>query len=149
MMLSKYFSLDEMLISQEAVRWGIPMTPTSEVKSNLRALCFNVLDPLREQLDLPIHVSSGFRPVELNRRIKGAATSQHCKGEAADIHVNGMTPLKLAQLIAGMGLPYDQLIMEFGQWVHVSHKRGGPQRTQQLTAHRVDGAVHYFPGIHD
>jgi hypothetical protein len=149
MMLSRYFSLDEMLISQEAVRKGISMTPDSEIKSNLRALCFNVLDPLRLQVDVPIFVSSGYRPPVLNRMIGGAATSQHCKGEAADIHVHGMTPLQVANLIASMKLPYDQLIMEFGQWVHVSHKRTGPQRMMQLTAHRVDGVAHYFPGLHE
>lgn len=149
MMLSRYFSLDEMLVSQMAARKGIDMTPTADIKSNLRALCFNVLDPLRLEIGQPIHVSSGYRPPALNRAIGGASTSQHCKGEAADINVAGWTPLRLALLIESMKLPYDQIIMEFGQWVHVSHKRLGPQRGQPLTAHRVNGEAHYFPGLHE
>lgn len=148
-MLSRYFSLDEMLVSQAAARKGIDMTPSGDIKSNLRALCFNVLDPLRLAVGQPIIVSSGYRPPALNRLIGGASTSQHCKGEAADINVHGMAPLALARLLVSIGVPYDQVIMEFGQWVHVSHKRAGPQRAQQLTAHRVNGEAHYFPGLHD
>ncbi len=147
--ISRYFSLEEMLVSQTAVRKGIDMTPPPNVRVALRALCNSVLDPLREEVGQPIIVTSGFRPVRLNTLIGGSKTSQHCLGEAADIHVRGWTPLQLARLIVTLRLPFDQVIMEFGEWVHVSHKAFGAQRGQQLTARRTSAGVHYLSGLQD
>lgn len=145
--LSRHFSLEEMIVSDTAARKGIDMTPPPVVRVSLRALCSSILDPLREEVGQPIIVTSGYRPVKLNTLIGGSNTSQHCLGEAADIHVRGWKPLDLAKLIVSMELPYDQLIMEFGQWVHVSHKAFHPQRKEQLTARRNSSGVHYLPGL--
>jgi hypothetical protein len=147
--LSRFFTLEEMLVSQTAIRKGIDMTPPPNVKVALRALCNSVLDPLREEIGQPIIVSSGFRPVKLNTLIGGSRTSQHCLGEAADINVRGWKPIDLAHLIVNLKLPFDQVIMEFGQWVHVSHKAFGSQRGQALTARRTSAGVHYLPGLLD
>lgn len=147
--LSRHFSLEEMLVSQTAARRGIDMTPPLSVRTSLRSLCYCILDPLRDALGVPIIVSSGYRPVQLNTLIGGVASSQHCKGEAADINVHGMTPLQLAERIVQLQLPFDQLIMEFGEWVHVSHKPFGNQRGEALTAKRVNGAAHYLPGLYN
>lgn len=146
--ISTYFNLEEFLVSQTAARWGIDMTPTATVKIALTALAMTVLDPLRQRAGKPIIVTSGYRPHALNARIGGASSSQHCVGEAADIHIQHMSPYTLAQMIIAAKLPFDQLILEFGQWVHVSHKPAGPQRGEVLTAKRIDGKAIYTPGLH-
>src|SRR5690606_28476100 len=84
---------------------------------------------LRDALGTPVLVNSGFRSAAVNKAVGGAATSQHRLGQAADIRVNGMTSAQLARRIAELGLPFDQLIEEFGRWVHVSY---GPRHRRQI-----------------
>lgn len=152
--LSKFFSLAEMTRSEAAQRGGFDNTPGAEETASLTALCQNVLDPLREAKGKPIRVNSGYRGPEANKAVGGSATSQHCKGEAADIEIDGYDNKKLAQDIVDMKLPFDQLILEGhtpgdpnSGWVHVSHRRGGPQRGQVLTATFVKGKAVYTQGI--
>jgi hypothetical protein len=145
MNLSKNFPLEEMIHSQDAVRAGLKNFPNAAQIESLTALCVNVLEPLRERVKKPIIVSSGFRSVTINRRIGGSKTSQHTKGEAADFRINGMTTSDIVKLIIKMGLPFDQVIEEFGSWVHVSHKKVGPQRGQALRARRIAGKTVYQP----
>ena len=141
MNLSKNFTLAEMTVSQEAARSGLKNAPDAIQTESLMQLCANVLEPLRARLKRPIIVSSGFRSVTINRRIGGSESSQHCKGQAADILVPGMTPDEVCTLIIKMGLPFDQLISEFGSWTHVSY---GPRHRQQaLTAYRQNGQAQY------
>lgn len=109
---------------------GIDNTPTPEAMTNLAALVDAVLDPLREKYGRPIHVSSGYRCPRLNKAVGGSATSQHVKGEAADIYV--ARPNEMAELFSLIYylLPFDQLIWERGAdeapaWIHVSYRRGG------------------------
>lgn len=146
MKVSKYFNLEEFLRSDYAARHGIDMTPTQTIIKSLTALAVNVLDPLRDRAGCPIVVTSGYRPSELNAKIGGAATSQHVKGEAADIIATKITPFNLCKMIADAGLPFDQLIYEFGEWTHVSF-REGKLRGEILTAKMVNGKAHYFPGL--
>lgn len=137
MKLSPNFTLEEMLESQTARRKGIAeqFTPPPEVINNLRALCKNILQPLRDSVGGPIKISSGYRTPRLNRAIGGARNSQHMVGEAADIQgLNGMTNKQLFNKIKQMNLPFDQLIWEFGNdqnpaWVHVSF---GPRNRRQI-----------------
>ena len=99
-------------------------------------------------MGLSITISSGYRPPELNRLIGGSTTSAHPYGRAADIVVNGLTPLEVSELIRELGLPYDQVIHEFGQWVHVGISREEDNvRSQELTAYRDDKGVHYDLGL--
>lgn len=147
MQLTKHFSLDELCVSQYATRRGIDMTPPPQAKVALIALAENILEPLRVQANRPIIVSSGYRSPEVNRAIGGSATSQHCKGEAADIVLPRVSAYTLAKMIQAMGLPFDQLILEFGRWVHVSHKAFGEQRGQVLTAVHKDGHAQYLTGL--
>lgn len=143
MNLSKNFTLAELTVSQEAARSGLKNIPTTEQIAALRLLCENVLQPLRDRVKKPIVVSSGFRSVTLNRRIGGSATSQHCKGQAADFSIPGMSIADTVALIRKMGLPADQVIDEFGAWVHVSY---GPRRRQQfLKARYIGGRTVYQP----
>lgn len=141
--VSTHFTLQELTVSQEAARSGLKNVPNEAQTDALRLLCAKVLEPLRERVKRPIVVSSGFRSVSVNRRIGGSATSQHCKGEAVDFTVPGMTVKEVCELMRAMRLPFDQLIDEFGAWVHVSHSSTRAQRMVVLTARRVGGKTEY------
>src|SRR5262245_31559268 len=126
MRLSKYFVLDEMTASDTASRHGIENIPGTDEMVNLRHLCETILDPLRELAGSPSVISSGYRSPRVNARIGGSKTSQHCKGEAADIKCPALGNQKLYDLIVGSGLKFDQLIQEFwtadgGGWIHISY----------------------------
>lgn len=128
----KYFSMRELTASATAVRKKIDNTPDLQAKANLTALVANVLDPLREAYGKPIVVTSGYRSVKLNRAVGGASKSQHTAGQAADIRSVGDTVAenrRLFNLIQELGLPFDQLIDEYGyDWVHVSFADGKNRR---------------------
>lgn len=125
MKLSRYFTLAELTRSQTAQSLGIPNVPGATETAHLRALCEQVLDPMREAIGTPIRVNSAFRARSVNARIPGASTtSQHLDGKAADIQAPAMTVLELFQRIIRMGLPFDQIIYEAmsptAKWVHLS-----------------------------
>jgi len=147
MKLSRYFSLEEFLVSQTAERHGIDMTPSQDVIDNLQTLVSTCLQPLRDALGNVIYISSGYRPVEVNRLIGGSATSQHVYGNAADFSVVGMTPFEVCNAVVNMELPFDQIILEFppNGWVHLGVSN--ILRAQQLTAYRTGGKVRYINGI--
>ena len=131
-MLTKNFSLEEMYRSDTARRCGIDNKPqTEEVVENLRALCLEVLQPLRDHLGKPVVVSSGYRCKDLNRNVGGVENSQHLKGEAADIKVRDREELIDVMRYIMDETDFDQLIREKSgstEWVHVSHKRNGNNR---------------------
>jgi len=127
MNLSKDFTLAEMLQSKTAAKFDIyeQYNPPAEVVGSLRKLCVNILQPLRDKVG-PIKVNIGYRCQRLNAAVKGQKTSQHLKGEAADIEGVNCTNAQLFKAIHDLKLPYDQLIWEFGtskepSWVHVSY----------------------------
>ena len=99
------------------------------IEDNVNALVENVLDPARERLGKPIMVNSGFRCVVHNRKVGGASSSQHMRGEAADLRINGK-PEMLARVIVENGV-FDQLII-YPTFVHVSYKRNGCNRKEIL-----------------
>lgn len=128
--ISKNFSYREFEESETAKAQGITNVISSfEVRDAIRELANTVLQPLRDAWGLPLHVNSGYRCPKLNAAVGGAATSQHTKGEAADIKAEH--PVKLAQLAYDLGLPYDQMII-YPTFVHFSHKLHGEQRRQVL-----------------
>jgi zinc D-Ala-D-Ala carboxypeptidase len=121
MKLSENFTLEELT----ATNVNLPNHPTSEQISNLQALVTNVLQPLRELYGKAIKINSGFRSKAVNKKVGGAPTSQHTKGEAADIDCDN--PALLYRLIRDT-YEFDQLIWEKGNdnqpaWVHVSFSR--------------------------
>ena len=142
----KYFTLAEMTKSATAQRKGINNGPSIQVCKSLTALIEKVLDPLREAYGKPIIVTSGYRCEKLNKAVGGAASSQHVKGEAADIRSVQDTPeenKKLFDLIVKLGLPFDQLINEYNyDWVHVSF--GARHRRQKLKAVKKNGRTQYI-----
>ena len=142
----KYFTLAEMTKSATAQRKGIKNDPSIQVCKSLTALIEKVLDPLREAYGKPIIVTSGYRCEKLNKAVGGAASSQHVKGEAADIRSVQDTPeenKKLFDLIVKLKLPFDQLINEYNyDWVHVSF--GARHRRQKLKAVKKNGRTTYI-----
>lgn len=136
MNLSPHFTLQEMENSQIAIRNGIINKADTRQINSLTQLCINILEPLRALVGKSVNVQSGFRNPTVNSLVGGSATSQHMKGEATDINVEGMTPAALFDLIRNSTLPYDQLIDEFSSWVHVSYKAN--PRHQAMLA-RKDG----------
>ncbi len=88
--LSANFSLNELTKSETAIRNGLDNTPTQEVVDNLRTLCENVLQPVREGYGVAVKVNSGYRAPEVNAAVGGSRTSDHCKGQAADIEIPGV-----------------------------------------------------------
>lgn len=143
MNLTPHFTLGELTVSQEATRSGLKNAPNERQVEALRLLCETVLEPLRARVKRPIVVVSGYRTKTINTRIGGSKNSQHCRGEAVDFIIPGMAPADVADLIRAMRLPFDQLIEEFGRWVHVSHSLVGGNRGEVLMAYRHGGQVHY------
>ena len=142
MFLSKYFTLKEMSRSGTALRLGIDNTPPPEIIQNLRTFAKGLLDPIRTLAQSPIHVTNAYRSPLVNQRVGGANNSQHTRGFAADIYSHVLSQNQLFRLIRDSELPYDQLIDEFGEWVHVSYSPVMPRR-EVLVAKRVKGKTIY------
>ena len=154
MKLTTNFALAEFTKSATAEREGIDNTPDedSDVFKNLRYLAENILQPIRDHFGKPVRLNSGYRGPELNACVGGSKRSQHCKGEAADIEIMGMSNRLLAKWIRD-NLQFDQLILEGHKvgdpnsgWVHVSYRRHD-QRKDVLTATFIDGKAKYTPGL--
>jgi len=136
MKITNNFSLKELTASDTAKAKQINNMPGYTQVAALKALCENVLQPLREHLGKPIHIKSGYRSPELNKAIGGSSSSDHCAGRAADIKVDGLTAKELATIIVELELPFDQLIgyvPERGGHIHISF-RNGANRAQRLWA---------------
>jgi hypothetical protein len=151
MQLSKNLSLAEVMRSETAKRKGVSNMPTEAHITNFKLLAEKVFQPIREHFGVPIHISSGYRSAALNKAIGGAASSQHCSGEAIDIDMDGtsVTNAAIFNYIKD-NLEFDQLIAEFPvnsnpAWVHVSYESSGKQRKQILVAKKVGGATKYIP----
>lgn len=136
----QYFTLSELCQTST----GIYNVPTIEVAERLEYLVDEVLDPAREYIGCPITVNSGYRSQAVNARVGGSSTSQHVKGEAADVSCayNG----KLFEYILN-NHTFDQLIWERGtrdnpQWVHVSLTRGN---NRQQVLYTPDGRSYTTP----
>jgi len=151
MQLSKHLALAEVMRSETAKRKGISNMPTPEHIENFKKLAENVFEPIREHFGVPVHLSSGYRSAALNKAVGGASSSQHCKGEAIDIDMDGTTVTnKQIFDFVKANVNFDQLIWEFGtdanpDWVHVSYNSDGAQRKQILKAVKAGGATKYLP----
>lgn len=120
MILSAHFTLEEFIDSQTAARKGIDNTPPPEVMDRLHRTATG-LELVRNLLQAPILISSGYRSPELNAAVGGSKNSQHMTGEAVDFTCPGFgPPAKVVQSIVQSIIPFDQVIVEFGRWVHIS-----------------------------
>lgn len=125
----KYFTIAELSKSNTANKLNINNTPTEDVIIKLTALVDNVLDPLRGWYGKPITVNSGYRSEALNKAVNGSKTSQHIKGEAADITAGSKAENKKLFDYIKDNLEYDQLINESDySWIHVSYKTNGNRK---------------------
>jgi hypothetical protein len=136
--------------SNTATRLGIDNTPKLSHLTNMKLLCENVFEPLREWAGVPIRISSGYRSEALNKAIGGSPTSQHCFGMALDLDNDGSTVTnKMIFDYIRENLDFDQLLWEFGtennpDWVHVSYSKGN-NRKQVLEAYKEGGKTKYRP----
>ena len=128
MKLSKYFSLREMVFSNIAKDNGIDNTPTPEILETLKHTA-SELDKVRELLGKPVNLSSGYRCLKVNRRLGSKDSSQHLKGEAVDFKCELFgNPKKVFEAIKASNIQFDQLILEFNSWVHISFVKEGGRR---------------------
>lgn len=147
MKLSPHFTLEEMTLSDYAIRHGLDNEPDKFVLENLLRLASH-MEKVREVLGSPIHITSGYRSLLVNKGIGGAKNSDHTKGLACDFVCPGFgTPKAICQELILAGIPFKQLIQE-GRWVHYSIPEiGQPYLKEILTAHFKGGRVTYSKGI--
>jgi hypothetical protein len=152
MQLTENFSLHELTKSETALRLNLDNTPDEDAIDSLRLLAQKVLQPVRDHYGMGVKVNSGYRSPESNAAVGGSKTSDHCKGQAADIEIPSVPNAELAQWIM-YNLDYTQLILEFytpgipdSGWVHVSYDPNNLKK-QELTAMKVDGKTQYINGL--
>ena len=150
MQLSNNFSLKEMTASQTADRHGISNNPSEDHMDNLKKLCENVLQKVRDHYGKVVSVSSGYRSPELCVKIGSSMKSQHAKGQAADFEIFGVPNAELAKYIID-NIDFDQLILEFHNpeepnsgWIHCSWIPDQP-RASFLHAYKSEGKTKYKP----
>lgn len=128
MKLSKYFSLRELTFSKIAEDNDIDNTPTPDALETLKYTA-SQLDKVRELLGRPVNISSGYRCLQVNRRLGSKDTSQHLKGEAVDFKCELFgNPRAVFEAIRKSDIQFDQLIVEFNSWVHISFVKNGGRR---------------------
>lgn len=162
MQISKNFTLEELLDSPTALRWGFKeqFTPPEDVVENLINLVVHILQPLRDKIG-PIKVTSGYRCPRVNSKVGGSTktingkvvqTSQHCYGLAADIvfiqdgiKANNVIIEGLKELSKNQEFTFDQCIKEYGSdhnpsWIHISFKESN-NRKQVLRKKEGSGYI--------
>ena len=128
MKLSPHFSLEELTHSDTATRLDIDNTPTVEIIDNLTFLA-EQLEDVRNLLGTPMLVSSGYRSLSLNRHLGSKDTSAHTKGLAIDfISPSYGNPDSIVKAIVESSIEYDQVILEFGRWVHLAFSKDAPRK---------------------
>ena len=149
MNLSRNFTLQELIKSDTAIRLDINNNPNSGQIEKLKALCENILQPVRDHFGR-VKITSGFRSVDLCLAIGSSANSQHAKAEAADFECIGVVNAELFDWIKN-NLEPDQMILEFytpgepnSGWIHCSWIPEG-RRASYLHAYRSEGKTKYKP----
>lgn len=147
--VSKHFSWAELTRTGSTELQAINRQEAEQYRAALTALAMTILEPIRAKFG-PIKINSAFRGASVNAKVGGSKTSQHLKGEAADIVAPSVTVEELHRwIVTESGLPYGQCILEKTaparpySWVHVS--LGAPWRSDKLCRQALvyDGAGHY------
>lgn len=149
MHLTQNFTLHELSKSETALRLNLDNSPLPDIVFNLKMLCENVLQPIRNYFQTGVKVNSGYRSQEVNSAVGGSRTSDHCQGMAADIEIPGIPNYELAVWIKE-NLHFTQLILEFytpgvpdSGWVHVSYNPNNLKK-QTMTAVKQNGKTVYL-----
>jgi hypothetical protein len=122
--MTPHFKLSEFVASNKAESLGIDNTPNPAYLGNISKTA-ELLERVRTALGAPVTITSGYRCIKLNKAVGGATTSDHARGEAADIVAPGFgTPYEIAKKLEPMvsSLGIGQLILEGikgKQWVHI------------------------------
>lgn len=147
MNITEHFTLEELTFSQVALRKGYNNQPTAWAIANLTRLCTTLLEPARTLAAVPLHVDSGFRSLQVNAAVGGVSSSAHTQGRAADLVPIGATVEQVfEELRTDPALPYDQIIIECGAWIHLAiAAEGVPARRQALIASGRPGSWTYHP----
>ena len=120
MNLSTHFTLEELTRSDAAARNGWDNTPNQAETENLRRLAV-LLESVKSAVGMkPVMINSGFRSKQVNDSVGSKDSSQHRIGCAADLRVPGMTPRQVVEACIANGVPFDQIILEFDSWTHIS-----------------------------
>lgn len=145
MQLSTNFSLAQLVYSETAEKNGIDNTPPPEIVENLKRLAAG-LEAVQALLGAPLEISSGYRCTALNEAVGGSGESQHVQGLAADFACPAFgSPLEVARAVQQSGIRFDQCILEYGRWVHMSFNEA--QRGRLLTIY--DEKEGYLAGLWD
>ncbi len=148
MNLTPNFTLEELTFSDVAVRLKLKNEPDQAARVNLKKLAWE-LQAVRNYFQAPVRILSGYRSPEVNRAVGGSKTSAHPAGLAADFIVERRSPADAAFWVArdwkDMGLHPDQIVLEFGQWIHMGVY--GRERHQILTSRQDGSKVVYERGI--
>lgn len=143
MNLSRNFTLEEMTKSTTAQKYNIKNIPDADSLSNMKRLCEDILQPIRDEWKQPIIVTSGYRCPALNKKVKGAANSDHMYGAAADIKTNSKQNNKLLwriimKLIEKDKISCRQIIDEYSlNWIHLSiNHNKKPYKVNQILHQR-------------
>ena len=145
MQLSGYFTLEEATFSSTAARLGIDNYPNAKQLSNM-VQAAKKLDLLRSHVDKSIKVNSWLRTGPLNAAIPGSSkTSAHMDGWAIDCSASDITPLELCRIASDLYPEFDQIIHEYGSWMHISFDP--KNRKQCLTIFKNNQGKRYIEGL--
>lgn len=122
------FKISELIHSDKANTLKINNMPDINSLDCMLDLICDCLQPIRDKIKKPMIITSGYRNYQVNKAVDGAANSQHMKGQAVDFIINGMSIQSIIDFIVKSGVPFDQLINEHNQWVHISYKKGNNRR---------------------
>jgi len=120
MNLSPNFTLEELTRSEAAARNGWDNTPNEAEIENLKRLAAMLQDVKAAVGGKPVIINSGFRSKQVNDAVGSNDRSQHRLGCAADLRVPGMTPRQVVEACIEAKVPFDQIILEFDSWTHIS-----------------------------
>lgn len=122
--MSLNFKMSELIHSDTAIRANINNMPDINSLDCMLDLIFYCLQPIRNKLNKPMTITSGYRNFAVNHLVGGVDTSQHTKGQAVDFVVKGSTVKETIEFIKKSGIEFDQLINEYDKWIHISFVKG-------------------------
>jgi uncharacterized protein YcbK (DUF882 family) len=120
MNLSQNFTLEELTRSEAAARNSWDNTPNEAELENLKRLAAMLQEVKAAVGGKPVIINSGFRSKQVNDAVGSNDRSQHRLGCAADLRVPGMTPRQVVEACIEAQVPFDQIILEFDSWTHIS-----------------------------